>query len=168
MTTMTATGFTLKGRHVLAMLLFFFGTVFAVNFYMAHVAIQTFSGLEADKPYQDGLKYNDVIAAARAQAQRQWKVDATLVPQKEGVVLSVTQHDGSGVVTPGLKIQATFMHPADRRRDVMIELKAAGDGLYRASAPISAGRWDLQIDALKDGALMFRSLNRIDVAAVKE
>ena len=65
MTTMTATGFTLKGRHVLAMLLLFFGTVFGVNFYMARVAIQTFSGLEAEKPYQSGLKYNEVIAAAR-------------------------------------------------------------------------------------------------------
>lgn len=163
MMTASAQNFTLKGRHVLAMLLLFFGTVFAVNFYMARVAIQTFSGLEADKPYQDGLKYNDVIAAAREQAERNWKVDANIEPQKDGVVMSVTQRDGVGVATSGLTIHATFLHPADRRRDISVALSPAGDGLFRASAPVSPGRWDVQIDALKDGALLFRSVNRVDV-----
>jgi nitrogen fixation protein FixH len=141
--------------------------VFAVNFYMARAAITTFSGLEADKPYQEGLKYNDVIAAAREQAQRNWKVDVTVEAQNDGIVLLVTQRDGAGVVTQGLSINATFMHPADRRRDVAVTLTSEGNGLYRASAPVAAGRWDVQIDALKDGALLFRSVNRVDVAAVK-
>ena len=90
---MTTTGFTLTGRHVLAILFLFFGTVFSVNFYMARAAIQTFSGLEADKPYQEGLKYNDVIAAAREQAERHWKVDAKVEPQTNGVLLVVTQRE---------------------------------------------------------------------------
>ena len=166
MTTMTATGFTLKGRHVLAILCLFFGTVFAVNFYMAHVAIQTFSGLEADKPYQDGIKYNHVIAAAREQAERHWQVDAKVEPGKEGVALVVTQRDGAGVATSGLVMKATFMHPADRRRDVAVDLVAEGNGTYRASVPVSAGRWDVQIEAFKDQALLFRSNNRIDVTLV--
>lgn len=164
---MTTTGFTLKGRHVLAMLLLFFGTVFCVNFYMARAAIQTFSGLEADKPYQDGLKYNEVIAAAREQAERNWKVEATVDPQADGVLLTVTQRDGAGVATPGLAIRATFMHPADRRRDVSVVLAPAGDGRFSISAPVVAGRWDVQIEAQKEGAILFRSVNRIDVAAVK-
>jgi nitrogen fixation protein FixH len=167
MTTMTATGFTLKGRHVLAMLLLFFGTVFGVNFYMARVAIQTFSGLEAEKPYQSGLKYNEVIAAAREQAERNWKVEATVLSQADGVLLTVTQRDGAGVVTPGLAMRATFMHPADRRRDVSVALTPAGDGRFSASAPVAAGRWDLQIEAQKEDALLFRSVNRTDVGAVK-
>ena len=167
MTTMTETGFTLKGPHVLAMLLLFFGTVFGVNFYMARAAIQTFSGLEADKPYQDGLKYNDVIAAAREQAERKWKVEAKVEAQADGVLLHVTQQDGTGVATPDLVIRAIFMHPADRRRDVAVILKPTGEGMFSASAPISAGRWDLQIEAQKTGSLLFRSVNRLDIAAVK-
>ena len=164
---MTATSFTLKGRHVLAMLLLFFGTVFAVNFYMARVAIQTFSGLEAEKPYQEGLKYNDVIAAARQQAERHWTVDAKVEPQKDGVLLIVTQRDGAGVATSDLAMKAIFLHPADRRRDVAVDLVAAGNGVYRVLAPVSAGRWDVQIEAFKDQALLFRSNNRIEVVAVK-
>ena len=164
---MTTTGFTLKGRHVLAMLLLFFGTVFGVNFYMARVAIQTFSGLEAEKPYQSGLKYNEVIAAAREQAERNWKVEAKVEPQAEGVSLVVTQRDGAGLATPSLAMRAIFLHPADRRRDVSVVLAPVGEGLFSATAPIAAGRWDVQIEAQKDGALLFRSINRIDVAMVK-
>ena len=164
---MTATGFTLKGRHVLAMLLLFFGTVFGVNFYMARVAIQTFSGLEADKPYQEGLKYNEVIAAAREQEDRNWTVDATIDPLTDGILLNVRQRDGAGVATPGLSIRVTFLHPADRRRDVSVVLTPAGDGLFSAVVPISAGRWDVQIDAQKDSIHVFRSVNRMDVVAVK-
>ncbi len=167
MTSLSVQGFTLKGRHVLAMLLLFFGTVFSVNFYMARVAIQTFSGLEAEKPYQEGLKYNDEIAFAREQAARGWKVEAKVLPQTDGVLLAVTQRDGAGTSTQGLKFHAIFMHPADRRRDVSVVLKSAGEGSFSALAPIASGRWDVQIEAQKAGVLLFRSVNRIDVAAVK-
>ncbi len=167
MTTLTPACFTLKGAHVLAMLLAFFGVIFSVNFYMARVAIQTFSGLEADKPYQDGLKYNEVIAAARQQAERNWSVDARVEPQAEGIMLVVTQHDGTGAATSDLAMSATFTHPADRRRDVRVALMSVGNGVYRASAPVAAGRWDLQIEAQRESKLLFRSVNRIDISAVK-
>jgi len=167
MTSLSVQGFTLKGRHVLAMLLLFFGTVFSVNFYMARVAIQTFSGLEAEKPYQEGLKYNDEIAFAREQAARGWKVEATVLPQGQGVMVDIVQRDKSGVATPGLSLRATFIHPADRRRDVKLDVALVEAGHYRAAAPVAAGRWDVQIEASQNGVLMFRSLNRIDIAAVK-
>ncbi len=167
MTSTTASGFTLKGRHVLAMFLLFFSAIFGVNFYMARVAIQTFSGLEAEKPYQSGLKYNEVIAAAREQAERNWKVEAKVEPQTEGVLLIVTQRDGIGVATTDITMKAIFLHPADRRRDVSVNLISAGNGTYRANAPVSVGRWDLQIEAFQDKALLFRSNNRIDVTSVK-
>jgi nitrogen fixation protein FixH len=167
MTSLSAQGFTLKGRHVLAMLLLFFGTVFSVNFYMARVAIQTFSGLEAEKPYQEGLKYNNEIAFSRQQAERGWSVSAKIEPQDQGVMLDIVQRDKAGVATPGLTIRAVFIHPADRRRDVALNVAPVGAGHYRAAAQVAAGRWDVQIEASQGGALMFRSLNRIDIAAGK-
>ena len=79
-----ARGFILTGRHVLACLLLFFGTVFSVNFYMASAAIRTFSGLEADKPYQEGLRYDDEIARASRHgadgASMRWCVSRGMVP----------------------------------------------------------------------------------------
>ncbi|MDB5649518.1 MAG: putative integral rane protein linked to a cation pump, partial [Hyphomicrobiales bacterium] len=61
------TGFVLTGRLVLLYFVLFFGTVFSVNFYMARAAIMTFSGLEDDKPYQEGIRYDTQISASREQ-----------------------------------------------------------------------------------------------------
>lgn len=167
MSAATADGFVLKGRHVLAILLLFFGTVFSVNFYMARVAIQTFSGLEAEKPYQEGIRYDDEIARAREQAKRGWSVEA-LVREKNGeALIEVTQKDASGFVTPGLAFTALFMHPADRRRDVRVELTKADAGRYAATAPVSAGRWDVLIEATDGKGVVFRSMNRIELASGK-
>ncbi len=163
-----ANGFVLKGPHVLAMILLFFGTVFSVNFYMAHAAITTFSGLEADKPYQEGLRYDDEIAAARAQEKRGWKVEALVSTVDEtGALINVQQSDAAGLVTPGLTFTALFMHPADRRRDVKVALAQTQSGRYSAPAAVTPGRWDVLIEATNGTNVMFRSINRIDVAKAK-
>jgi nitrogen fixation protein FixH len=167
MTTARAPGFTLTGKHVLAYLLLFFGTVFSVNFYMASSAIRTFSGLEADKPYQEGLRYDDEINAAREQAKRGWKVDASVRAKGDGAIIDVTQKDSSGLVTPGLTVTALFMHPADRRRDVKVALAKVDAGRYQAVAPIGLGQWDVTIEASDDKALLFRSVSRIDLEPLK-
>jgi nitrogen fixation protein FixH len=158
-----AHGFILTGRHVLAYLLLFFGTVFSVNFYMASSAIRTFSGLEADKPYQDGLRYDDEIARAREQARRGWSVDARVRLKGDGATVDVTQKDMSGYATQGLSVTALFTHPADRRRDVKVALASIGAGHYQGVVPVAAGQWDVIIEASDASALLFRSVSRIDL-----
>lgn len=163
----SAPGFVLTGKHVLAYLLLFFGVVFGVNFYMARVAIQTFSGLEAAKPYQEGLRYDNEINAAREQAKRGWKVDASVRAKADGAVIEVTQQDASGLVTPGLTFTALFMHPADRRRDVKVALAKVDAGRYQAVAAVAPGQWDVTIEANDGKSLLFRSVSRIDLLPVK-
>src|SRR4051812_28172742 len=167
MTVVPTPGFILTGKHVLAMLLLFFGTVFGVNFYMASAAIKTFSGLEAERPYQEGLRYDDEIVRAREQAKRDWKVDASVRAKEDGAIVELSQKDASGVVTPGLTFTALFMHPADRRRDVKVTLAKVDAGHYQAVAPIGAGRWDVMIEATDGAALQFRSVSRIELSPVK-
>lgn len=154
--------FVLTGRHVLATVLLFFATVFAVNFYMARVAIATFSGLEAAKPYQEGLRYDSVIAAARAQAERGWRVDAQVRRAGEAARIAVTQADSAGAPTPGLELNATFLHPADRRRDVKVRLAKVDAGRYAADLALQPGIWDLRIEAARGDEILFRSVNRIE------
>jgi nitrogen fixation protein FixH len=166
-TTPASSGFILTGKHVLALLLLFFGTVFGVNFYMARAAIQTFSGLEADKPYQEGLRYDDEINRAREQGKRGWSVNASVRAQGDGAVVEVTQRDASGLVTPGLTFTAVFMHPADRRRDVKVALANIDAGSYQAVAPVGVGQWDVTIEARHDDELLFRSVSRVEIASVK-
>jgi len=164
MTSAGATAFVLTGRHVLACLLLFFGCVFAVNFYMARVAIQTFSGLEAAKPYQEGIKYDEEIARARAQDERHWSVEASLRPAAPGFFLiDIHQKDAGGFVTPGLNVTATFMHPADRRRDVSVEVPRIDAGHFAAPVQIAQGRWNLRIEARDSQSLLFRSESRVEL-----
>lgn len=167
MTTTPAPGFILTGKHVLALLFLFFGTVFSVNFYMASAAIRTFSGLEAEKPYLEGLRYDDEINRAREQGKRGWKVDASVRAKDDGAVIEVTQMDSSGLVTPGLTFTALFMHPADRRRDVKVPLAKVDAGRYQGVASVGLGQWDVTIEASDDKALLFRSVSRIDLEPVK-
>lgn len=162
-----SSGFVLKGKHVLAILLAYFGTVIGVNAYMATVAVKTFSGMEAAKPYQEGLRYDDEIARARAQEQRAWKVEASVRAKDDGAIVEVTQADAAGFATPGLTFKATFLHPADRRRDVSVDLVKVDAGRYTAVAAVPAGHWDLKIEAGDGREPLFRSVSRIDLAPVK-
>ena len=65
----------LKGAHVLAALLAFFGIVFAVNGVLVFEALKTHSGVVAQEPYRKGLAYNDRIAADGLQSALGWKAD---------------------------------------------------------------------------------------------
>ena len=65
----------LKGAHVLATLLTFFGVVFAVNGVLVFEALKTHSGVVAQEPYRKGLAYNERIAADELQSALGWKAD---------------------------------------------------------------------------------------------
>ena len=68
-------GFRLNGRHVLIILLAFFGVVFAVNFTMMHSPSPPSAGLEGI-PYKDGLPYNTELKPAGDRMTQGWKVEA--------------------------------------------------------------------------------------------
>lgn len=162
------TGFVLTGRWVLFYLVLFFGTIFGVNFYMARAAITTFSGLEADKPYQEGVKYDDEIAASRAQDKLGWTVDVKVRKAAEGTSsIEIRQADKAGTPTAGLAFNAKFIHPADRRRDLPVALVKIEPGVYRGEVPANAGRWDLLVEGSNASQILFRSQSRLDLAGAR-
>ncbi|MEZ5776152.1 MAG: FixH family protein [Hyphomicrobiaceae bacterium] len=63
----------LTGRHVLMMLIAFFGVIFAVNGVFLYAAISTFDGTDTSSAYQKGIDYNTTIAESEEQARRGWK-----------------------------------------------------------------------------------------------
>ena len=60
----------LTGRHVLMMLIAFFGVIFAVNGVFLYAAISTFDGTDTSSAYQKGIDYNTTIAESEEQARR--------------------------------------------------------------------------------------------------
>jgi len=153
----------LTGRFVLLTLLGFFGVVFAVNFLMMKLAIDTLPGTEVDSAFSASLGYEKEIAAARDQNARNWQVDAHIQRGPNGdALLQVEARDNGGLPISGLKFQGRLERPTDRRADRPVELAEVGIGIYRGTASlIAAGQWDLVIEGDAAGGRMFLSKNRV-------
>jgi nitrogen fixation protein FixH len=151
----------LNGWKVLAMLLGMFGVVGGANAVMVGVALTTFRGEVSDHPYEDGLAFNSQIDAARAQEGRRWDVAVNIVPEAGGRAVSATFHGPDGAPLTGLNVVAVFAAPADVFRDVTAPLHEGAPGVYAGTAAASSGAWDLKITASRDGAVLYRSTNRI-------
>src|SRR6266568_5894928 len=92
----------LTGRTVFLMIGAFFGVMFLANFIMATYAVKTFSGLDADDPYDSGLAYNREIAASKAQAELGWNVELTRTADGPATQLTVVAKDKAGLPLSGL------------------------------------------------------------------
>ena len=85
--------FRLKGWHVLAGMIAFFGVIFSVNAFFITTALRTFPGEETRRSYVQGLAYNDVIAERQAQAALGWSAAVNLTQTQ---VLVAAPTPGSG------------------------------------------------------------------------
>jgi nitrogen fixation protein FixH len=153
----------LTGRFVLFTLLAFFGVVFAVNFLMMKLAIDTLPGTEVDSAYSASLGYAKEILAARDQSMRNWQIDAHIQRVADGgATLRVEARDKNGAPISGMKFQGRLERPTDRRADRPVELAEVGIGIYRGTAlSVPRGQWDLVIEGDASGKRMFLSKNRV-------
>jgi nitrogen fixation protein FixH len=151
----------LTGRSVLMMLLAFFGIMLLANFIMARQAVKTFSGLDADNPYDSGLAYNKEVAAAKVQAALAWSVDLTQTAGSGATQLTATVKDKEGQPVSGLDVTMRFIYPSTRKFDREVAAVAVADGVYSGSAELIGGKWDVEVDLKRNGERQFRSRNAI-------
>ena len=147
------------GRHMLAVVLAFFGTIIAVNLVMAFLATGTFPGLVVKNSYVASQHYNERLAETRAHERSGWKMDMA-VP---GGVLALTLVDRDGRSLPGLAVTAAAGRPSTTAEDRVLELVADGSA-YRAAGPLAPGIWDVAVEARDGGALVYAERRRIHVA----
>jgi len=125
------------GGHMLALMLAFFGTVVAVNFAMATLAVRTFGGTVVDNSYVASQHYNHWLDQARAQRALGWTTRLALDPERH-----VTAAVGArGRPLDGALIGAVAMHPLGHEVDFTLRFADLGDGHYRSLAPLPPGRW---------------------------
>lgn len=153
----------LTGRMVLAVLLGFFGLVIGVNLLMMKLAIDTLPGTNVDSAYLASLRYDHEIAAAREQAQRDWKIEAKVERQSDGLAtLRVEARDHNGVALTGLTFYGRLERPADKRGDKDVTLADLGDGIYQGQASgVQPGLWELVLEGDATGNRVFLSKNRM-------
>ena len=81
------------GRHMLVIMLAFFGVIIAVNLTMASFANSSWSGLVVKNSYVASQEFNEKAAAGRAQAALGWS--ATMAFAKGEFIYSLVDKDGN-------------------------------------------------------------------------
>ena len=133
------------GRHAAIILVAFFGVVIAVNLVMARMAIGTFGGTVVDSSYVASQRYNDWLAAARAQAGQSWQATATLDADRHAIIQLVRGEDDRLAAT------GTAHHPVGRATERTLRFRADGAGRLRSVDALPAGRWQLRLAITNKG-----------------
>lgn len=133
MATETQSARPFTGRMALALLVGFFGIVFAVNGVMLTMALKTHSGIVANEPYRKGLKYNERIAADALQAELGWASDIAVSPDARRLVVRLTGKSGEPI--DGMRVRAEVARPSSSEVDLRLALELKGPGRYEAELP---------------------------------
>jgi nitrogen fixation protein FixH len=143
--TVTQTCKHLSGRSVLAILIAFFGVVFAVNGYFAFAAINTYSGVVAQEPYRKGLTYNRRIQAGERQVDLGWT--AELNANRDGDTRLVLA-DSDGRPVSGLTVRAILGRPSTGKFDRALAFVEIAPGNYLSTeVPLDDGNWIVTLTA---------------------
>jgi nitrogen fixation protein FixH len=154
-------GATLTGRQVLGILLGFFGSIFAVNGWFVYDALSTYSG-EVDKGgYQQGIAYNDRIAAESRQAELGWHTGLDVAAAGTA---TLTLADAAGTPVTGRVVSLTVGRPATAAFDHTLTLGETAPGVYSGSlAGLTAGTWvaDAAVKTTADSEPEYRLRRRV-------
>jgi nitrogen fixation protein FixH len=136
----------IQGRHVLFILIGFFGVMLAVNGIFIYLAVSTFNGLESDA-YQKGIHYNDRIDAGGRQSALGWSHSVAL--WADGVV-RVSVKDRQGAAVSGLAISGEIGRPVADRFTLALSFRETGAGTYIATpASLEPGNWIVSLQATR-------------------
>ncbi|MCG8442126.1 MAG: FixH family protein [Caulobacterales bacterium] len=149
--------FELKGWHVLAGMIAFFGVVIGVNIVFITAAAQSFPGLVVAEPFKRGLAkdFNATLAARAEQATRDWRASVGHRRDAETgraeIVVQVL--DGDGRAVRGLALAGALERVVSNDSRALA-FRALGDGSYLAvSEDVGAGAWRVALTtAFPDGA----------------
>jgi len=136
----------LTGRHVLMMLLTFFGVMLAVNIYFTFAAVTSFRGEDVPRSYRQGLEYNKTLAARTLQNEMGWT--ARINKNESHIILAFQDIEGQPI--NNLNIEAKLRHPVDTARDIPLVFQQDGKGRYAARATPLQGKWLLSANAYKN------------------
>ena len=156
---MASTEKELKGGHVLAMIIAFFGVIIAVNMVMAYLANSTWSGLVVENGYVASQNFHNDLARARAQEALGWNVGFSY--DKDSV--KVTFADAKGAKLDKLTLTGKLQRTVTDKEDQVLAFGWMGSGTYTAPARLAPGLWEVEIDGRGDGVADYHKIFRFVV-----
>ena len=136
----------LTGRAVLIWLTGFFGIIIATNTIFITEAVKTFRGEDEQKPYLQGVEYNQTLAHRAEQKRLGWRasIDARRLAAGQGEIQVELRHrDGSPET--GARLAGELRHPADENRDRALRFSEISSGIYQATVQAAPGNWDVLV-----------------------
>jgi len=130
----------------------FFAAIAAVQAVMVYFALESFSGLATDSPYERGLEYNKTLAAKAAEAALGWQIETRFVEGGSAASgragrLELELRDRDGKPITGAEIAAKLRRPLGSETVIELALSSDAPGLYNAAADLPlAGQWDVDLD----------------------
>ena len=146
------------GRHMLAIMVAFFGVIVAVNVTMATLANTSWTGFVVKNSYIASQQFNRKAEEGRRQAALGWDAELALAEGRLRFALADAQ--GRTVAMP--EGTATFRRPASDREDVTVALVPSG-GALEGSAELADGVWIVEVLADAGQEAPFRETRRLHV-----
>lgn len=131
------------GRHLLLILLGFFGVIFAVNIALAYLANSSWTGLIVENGYEPSQQFNKELAKARAQQALGWQPEFTY-DSARGVV-EVQVADKTGAPLPMKTATLNLIRPSDTRLDANLTLTPDGTGHFLSEKKLETGKWQARL-----------------------
>ncbi|PHS23745.1 MAG: ferredoxin [Robiginitomaculum sp.] len=125
---MKKTPYRVKGWHVLAGMIAFFGVVIGVNTVFIIKATGTFPGMSVSHPFQKGIHYNQTLEAREIARAEGWKAHFAI---ENAAAVVVTIQNTNGPVD-GLSVSVRLQWPGLPHEDRNLKLLPSGPGEYRA------------------------------------
>jgi nitrogen fixation protein FixH len=137
----------ITGRTVLFGMLAFFGLIFAVNGALIYFAIDSWSGLSTERPFDTARDHDRTLAEAEAQAALGWNSAVALTPDTAGgQTVEVALGDTDGAPLGGLDVELVLRRPARGDMDRRLSLRETTAGRYRGTVALPLpGRWYAEI-----------------------
>ena len=142
MTTASRRNREFTGRHLLAIMLGFFGVIIAVNVTMAVVAGTSWTGFVVQNSYVASQEFNEKVAEARAQAALGWTAHLEIA---DGAIRYALE-DEAGKPVHLESVSVNLRRPAYESEDAKVALTAlpGGNG-FTADFAVRDGIWIVEV-----------------------
>lgn len=142
------------GKHMIAVMVLFFGTIITVNMIMAWHATNSWTGLVVKNSYVASQHFNEVTQEKRDQLALGWASD---IDYADGM-LNVAMTDNNGAAIENAIVTAKLGRPAYEAEDQLVQFGETGTGQYATQADLGAGVWQADMTVTDaEGAVWTKS-----------
>ena len=125
------------GRHMLVLVISFFGVIIGVNIAMAVASSRTWTGLVVANSYVASQEFQIKRDRARQQYDSGWRGAITYA---DGAA-TFTLMDDTGQPIDAGKVSISFKRPVGDQQDQVLVLARAADGSYSGKVALDSGVW---------------------------